>query len=165
MSHTAVGSVERTLWQTIEYLATLFFLATLAVMFIQVISRYAIGTAVPWTDETSRFLFIGAVYLGAAVCQLNSAHIRVTVIVELVPPRVRRWLEIGQSVAVAIVTAALVAGCIEMAINSSNLRAATLPITFAWLYAVQGIGLFLVFLLSLRDVWRFVRAPAEGQHQ
>lgn len=154
-----VGSGVHKFWRVIETLAVTFFLASLAVMFIQVTSRYAIGTAVPWTDETSRFFFIGAIYLGAAICQLHSTHIRVTVVIDMVSPGTRRWLEVIQSACVAVVSAALVGGCIEMAINSSNLRAATLPITFAWLYSVQGFGMLMILILALRDTWRLVQSP------
>ena len=153
------GSGQRVFWQFTEALAVFFSLSTLAVMFVQVMSRYAIGVAVPWTDETSRFLFVGAIYLGSAICQLQSSHIRVTVVIDHVSPGIRHWLEIIQSLCVAVISAALVIGCIEMAVNSSNLRAATLPITFAWLYAVQGFGFLLILILALRDAWRLVTSP------
>ena len=150
---------EQTFWKVIETAAVLCFLIALAVMFTQVISRYAIGVAVSWTDETSRFLFIGSVFLGAAVCQMRSSQIRVTVVLDLLSPARRRWFEVAQSLFTALVAAALVVGCIKMAINASNLRAATIPITFAWLYSVQGLGMILIVAISLRDAFRLLTAP------
>lgn len=149
---------EKILWRVIETAAVLCFLFALAVMFVQVISRYAIGVAVSWTDETSRFLFVGSVFLGAAVCQMRSSQIRITVVLDLLSPAWRRWFEMAQSLFTALVGAALVVGCIKMAINASNLRAATIPVTYAWLYSVQALGLALIFLTSLRDTYRLFKA-------
>jgi TRAP-type C4-dicarboxylate transport system permease small subunit len=162
MSLTETRSREWVFWKAVETAAVVCFLATLTVMFIQVVSRYAIGAAVPWTDETSRYLFICSVFLGAAICQLRSAQIRVTIVLDMLSPATRRWFETIQLVCTAVVAAALVVGCIKMAITSSNLRAATLPITFAWLYAVQGLGLLMILVISLRQIRRSLLAKAPG---
>ena len=164
MTYPDEGRTEQRFWKIIETAAVLCFLAALSIMFIQVISRYAIGVAVSWTDESSRFLFIGSVFLGAAFCQQRSAQIRVTVVLDLMSAARRRWFEVAQSLFTALVAAALVVGCIKMAINASNLRAATIPITFSWLYAVQGLGMALVLLVSLRDAVRLIRAPRQMDH-
>ena len=44
---------------------------------------------------------------------------------------------------------------------SSSVMASTLPVPFAWLYAVQGIGISLLILLVLRDLWKDI---ADWEH-
>lgn len=160
MSQPSLAASEAGLWKVVETFAVVCFLVTLAVMFIQVASRYALGIAVPWTDETSRFLFIAAIFSGAALCQRRAAQIRITVLLDILPQRLRRWFEMLSDVFTALIALALVVGCAEMARSAGNQRAATLPITFAWLYILQGITLFLVFAVALRDVLRALGRPA-----
>lgn len=57
----------------------------LLVMAIQVIARYALGVAVPWTDEVSRYLFLAEIFLGSVLALRYQEHIRITVVTDLLP--------------------------------------------------------------------------------
>ncbi|MBQ3893618.1 MAG: TRAP transporter small permease [Mailhella sp.] len=56
--------------------------ATLAVMILclsaQVLVRMCAGSSIDWTEELSRYTFIGTVFLGAALAAKRCAHVRVT---------------------------------------------------------------------------------------
>ena len=56
--------------------------ATLAVMILclmaQVLVRMILGSSIDWTEELSRYTFIGSVFLGAALAAKRCAHVRVT---------------------------------------------------------------------------------------
>lgn len=146
------------IWQAIEHLMVACFLLTLLVMFIQVTSRYALGVAVPWTDEASRFSFIVAVFLGAAVCQRHGRHIRVTMVIDAMPRRWRNRFEAVGDLLVILISLALIVGAVEMALSTINVRAATLPVPFWWLYAIQGAALVLVVASSARDLLSRIRS-------
>lgn len=45
---------------------------------IQVFIRFAFGSALAWTEELSRYSFIWAVYVGAALCVKRRIHVRIT---------------------------------------------------------------------------------------
>lgn len=45
---------------------------------IQVFIRFAFGSALAWTEELSRYSFIWAVYIGAALCVKRRIHVRIT---------------------------------------------------------------------------------------
>ena len=143
----------RAFWKAIEVFAVVSLLLTLVAMFIQVTARYVIGIAVPWTDEASRFLFIASIFSGAVICQRRGTHIRITVLLDVLPARARWWLEIASDIFAALVTAAVIVGTVEMAHTTADLSAVALPITYAWLYTVQGLSCCLIFLLFLRDAW------------
>lgn len=45
---------------------------------IQVFIRFVFGSALAWTEELSRYAFVWAVYVGAALCVKRRAHVRIT---------------------------------------------------------------------------------------
>ncbi len=45
---------------------------------LQVFIRFVFGSALAWTEELSRYSFIWAVYVGAALCVKRRAHVRIT---------------------------------------------------------------------------------------
>ncbi|PSK87542.1 TRAP-type C4-dicarboxylate transport system permease small subunit [Limimaricola soesokkakensis] len=141
-------------WQVLEGIVILIFLGMLAAMFVQVVSRYALGIGVPWTDETARFLYIGQIFLGAAIAQRHGAHIRVTLLLDLLPPAVSRIVASLADLLLLLTALALLVGTYEMTLRTSNVKASTLPITMAAIYAVQGLGIGLYTLLVARDLIR-----------
>lgn len=149
-------------WSLIEAATIVAFLAMLAVMFVQVASRYALGVGVPWTDETSRYLFVAQIFLGGAVAERYGAHVRITIFLDLLPDRARLVMEMLGGVLVLAIAAALIVGCVRMIASTSNVAASTIPITMAWVYAVQGLGIGLYALLVGRDLGRRLAAATRG---
>jgi TRAP-type C4-dicarboxylate transport system permease small subunit len=68
--------------------------ASVAINFANIIGRYFLAVSIPWAEETMLFLMIGAVFLGAGPVGWLGRHIRMDVIVSLLPPRAREAFEI-----------------------------------------------------------------------
>lgn len=71
-----------------------YFCAVLIIMMVfclgaQVFFRYVLGSALSWTEELSRFVFVWAVYLGASMAAKERSHIRVTAPQLLLPKKYR----------------------------------------------------------------------------
>ena len=60
-----------------------------ACLMIQVGARWLSGDGVPWTEELSRFSFLWAVFLGAALVAKHGTHVRISAQYLLMPPKVR----------------------------------------------------------------------------
>jgi TRAP-type C4-dicarboxylate transport system permease small subunit len=78
--------------------------AIVAISCANVFGRYVLGAPIGWADEAVIFLMIWAVFLGAAAVAWTDQHIKVEVLVELTPPRVR----LAVRAAVDLVTAGVV---------------------------------------------------------
>ena len=153
----------RRFWTSIETITGILFVMTLLVMFIQVTARYALSVAVPWTDEASRFSFIAMVFVGAALCQRSGEQVRITILLDVLPVGLRKVLESLSDVLTVLIGIALIIGATRNAVSTSNVQAATLPMSFAWLYVIQGFGIFLLILIAGRDaISRFTTSRAEG---
>jgi TRAP-type C4-dicarboxylate transport system permease small subunit len=146
-------------WHGVESLMILAFVGMLCVMFVQVFARYALAIAVPWTDETSRFLYIAQIFLGMGIAQRYGQHIRITVVLDLMGQKLRNRIEILADVLTALIGVAIVFGAFQMFFKSGNAMASTLPLRMSSIYAVQFMGLFLYVMLILKSIWDKLYAP------
>lgn len=61
---------------------------------IQIFMRYVVGASLSWSEELARYLFIWATYLGIAYAVRKDAHIRVTMLTDILSPNWRRAIRI-----------------------------------------------------------------------
>ena len=72
-----------------------------AVVSMEIFARAFLGTSFMWSEELSRYLIIVSAYLGAAAAVRTREHIRVELILQMLPGPVRRWIEVLISLACA----------------------------------------------------------------
>lgn len=62
------------------------------VVFLQFFTRYVLNDSAAWTEEVARYLLIGVVFLGAAMCTRLDRHIQVDLLYRYLPRGVSRVL-------------------------------------------------------------------------
>ncbi len=72
-----------------------------AVVCMEIVARAFFGTSFMWSEELSRYLIIVSAYLGASAAVRTREHIRVELLLPLLPGIVRRCLEVLISLACA----------------------------------------------------------------
>jgi C4-dicarboxylate transporter DctQ subunit len=68
--------------------------ASVGINFANIIGRYFLSVSLSWAEETMLFLMIGCVFLGAGPVGWAGRHIRMDVVVSLLPPRARQAFEL-----------------------------------------------------------------------
>jgi TRAP-type C4-dicarboxylate transport system permease small subunit len=86
-------------------------IGSVGINFANIIGRYVLSVSLSWAEEAMLFLMIGAVFLGAAQVGWMGRHIRMDVLVSLLPPRARKAFELFSD----LVT---IATCIAIAVFS-----------------------------------------------
>jgi C4-dicarboxylate transporter, DctQ subunit len=82
------------LMSVLRVAAGLMLIASVAINFANIIGRYFLAVSLSWAEEAMLFLMIGAVFLAAPPVGWLGRHIRMDVVVSLLPPRARRAFEI-----------------------------------------------------------------------
>ena len=82
------------LMAVLRVLAGVMLVASVAINFANIIGRYVFSVSVPWAEEAMLFLMIGAVFLGVPPVGWLGHHIRMDVVVSLLPPRTREVFEL-----------------------------------------------------------------------
>lgn len=66
--------------------------AIIALVFADVIARFAFSTSVAVANELARFCFVYMIYFGVSYAIRERRHMRVTVVVDALPIAWRRWV-------------------------------------------------------------------------
>ena len=64
--------------------------AGVAVAFANVIARYTFDASLVWATELTIFLFLWSAFFAAAYCFKKDAHIAVTIVLDIVPPKIAK---------------------------------------------------------------------------
>jgi TRAP-type C4-dicarboxylate transport system permease small subunit len=143
----------------VSWLAALLLICALAINFSNVVGRYVFDQPIGWAEEAMGFLQIGLVLIAASLVTRKNAHLRMDAVEHLMPPRIRRWLDVGAgalTVAVALVVVAMswriVAGMLE-----NDTRTVVLEIPLAIPYSAFFFGFALIALFAALRVIALLR--------
>jgi TRAP-type C4-dicarboxylate transport system permease small subunit len=81
------------------------FIAAVALNFINVVGRYGFGATMLSADELQIFIMVFMTFLGAAVVAWRNQHLRMDVLVNALPPLVRRLIKIAELSVIVILAA------------------------------------------------------------
>jgi TRAP-type C4-dicarboxylate transport system permease small subunit len=127
-----------------ELLAVALLLFIGVAMAAQVFMRSAFSAPLSWPEELSQFFFVWASTLGAVGAAKRFGLVRVESLVEKFPATARRTLDVFIIVATAVLLGVLGWQGWQMAARSTY-AAATLPITWAWMYSAAPVFAILLF--------------------
>ena len=129
-------------------------------VFANVVTRYAFGFSLNWAEEASRFLMIWITYLGAGLAMREGQHAAITLLQNLLPDRIARWLR----ALVAFIMIAFMATLAFLGFQYSKMTMAQttaalrLPSGAVYLAVPLGaIGFVLHLIAGLRD---YVKGPS-----
>ena len=135
----------------------------IALLFADVVARFAFQTSVPWAGEVARFAFVYMIYFGISFAIREKRHLRVTLLVDAFPRAAQRWLMVASelvflaySVAICWLGVVITANAID---RGQSLSATQWPT--AWLYAAIIFSGALSALRLLQSIWALVRHGAD----
>jgi len=67
---------------------------SVGINFANIIGRYVFSVSLYWAEEAMLFLMIGCVFLGASQAGFLGRHIRMDLVVSLLPPRARKAFDV-----------------------------------------------------------------------
>ena len=133
--------------------ASVFFIALIGVVLVQVFGRTPRLRDPVWTEESARWLWVWMAFIGIAEVERQDGQLKVTFLAESLPAGARRILY----TLIDLVYPALVGHLIwigyQTVLRTSNNATVTLPTTDAVLYAS---GLVAVILILHRIVRRLI---------
>jgi TRAP-type transport system small permease protein len=148
-------------WRLLTTIVMTAFALMLTIMAIQVISRYALGLAVSWTDEASRYLFLAEIFLGSVLALRYQEHIRITLVTDLLSPRLRHIAASLADIICILVLLMLVVGAWNMMDRTAGILASTFRLSFSYIYLIQLVSALMMIGLLIGDLYRrlFVTLP------
>jgi TRAP-type C4-dicarboxylate transport system permease small subunit len=130
--------------------------AMMALTTADVVARYVFSSPTMWADEMASYLLIAIVFLGLAQNLRTNGHIRIDVVTNLVPARVRRLLDVFAFAVAILFAVILIAGTWTRFYNfwTRNTLSDSPLMTPMWIAMVPVlIG---AVVLGFAAVWGFV---------
>jgi C4-dicarboxylate transporter DctQ subunit len=122
---------------------------SVGINFANIIGRYVFSVSLYWAEEAMLFLMIGCVFFGASQAGWLNRHIRMDVVVSLLPPRARKAFDVMADL-VTIATCIAVASFawpVMTMLYELDQRSETANIPLVIPQSVVPIGLLLMALL------------------
>lgn len=143
-------------------------LALLAVIiissFIQVFTRYVMGSAVTGTEELGRYCFIWMSMLGGSICVGKWLHPSISILTDKLQGDVKRWLDLFLCALIIVVAAVLVAKGINMVQVTTRQLSSVMRIPMSYVYLSVPLGGFGMGYHALVRIVASLRRPAgEGE--
>ncbi|MEP6608388.1 MAG: TRAP transporter small permease [Burkholderiaceae bacterium] len=160
----SLGACRRRLFMGVKAVLFVLMLVLLALIILQVFSRYILQASLPWTEEIARMVIVWAVMLAAAVATERGEHYVITVLFDQFRGALRQSILIGTSAIALVFLAVMVRAGIEYTAANMNTTYVATQLSRGWVYLALPIGASLMALsLALRTIEAFVRGRSSQQ--
>ncbi|UCD82837.1 MAG: TRAP transporter small permease [Desulfobacterales bacterium] len=130
--------------------------AMAVVVFLQVIFRYLLNFPLFWTEEFARYCLVWSSLLGSAVAVKRGQHIAVTIIVERMPPALRRVFTIVALISVAVILTVILWGGIQLVAITRAQISPALRVSMSVPYLAVPVGAALMLLHTIGFIYQTV---------
>lgn len=159
----AVGAGAR----AVRFLVTVILLVSVALNFANIVGRYFLNSPIDWAEEVMLFLMVAIVFLGAVAVSWEGRHIKMDIVIGLLPARLRQAFELLAAlaeIAVAVTIAVMGMPVIErLAAFDQRSQAANMPLAVP--QAAIPIGLLLIAIVTLARCALLLARPPRSEPQ
>lgn len=152
----------------LAWVSSVLLFAVGAMLTFEVVARYFFNAPTIWAEELSRLFMIWAVFIASATLLRWDDHIRVTVVVDLLPEAPRRVLRVVTLTFVAVVAGFVAWHGYPIALNSFEVGRTTgsmLGIPQWWWQASIPVGFGLLFVQALISAATVLAGGPEPGHE
>ncbi|SCZ76511.1 TRAP transporter small permease [Acidaminobacter hydrogenoformans] len=149
--------------KVLEFAAFLTFLALIATVTYQVVTRFAFPQySVVWTEELTRYLFVYSIALAAPLAMKNREYVNVDIVLNIMGPKLRPIIQlILDAFSVGLFILTFLQGLKFIDLGVGNVSAAIgVPMVFP--YASIAFMSFFIALYGLYNLVRDIARLAKG---
>jgi tripartite ATP-independent transporter DctM subunit len=138
----------------LEFVAAILLIGITIVVTLQIVCRYILQELPPWSEELSRYLFIWANFVGAAVALSRSSHVSIDSLVTRLSAPVRRKLETVVVILVTTFSLFLVYQGVKTAVAMKGSYSITMHFSMAWVFAALPTAGLIFLLYQLQKIFK-----------
>lgn len=144
----------------LEVLSAALMVGIVVMLFSGVVARYVLSHPIGWIDEAVSIAFIWVAMLGAVLAMHRNEHLRLTMFVDLLPPRARGYVHAFALVAVAAFLIGLIGPSIEHVESEWIMTTPALEIPSS--IRVSAIAAGMVLMLAIVAVYALKTVPVHS---
>lgn len=148
----------RTLFERVSIVGTLLsFAVMIAVVLLQVISRYFLPFSVHWTEEAARFAFLYTIAFASGLAVRDKAYVNVDLVPILLRGRARVVLELLIDVVTLVFLAVLFQHSLRLVQLGGRQTSAALRVPMSRIFAVTSLIPASMAFFTVADIVRIIR--------
>lgn len=148
--------------RVVEMVSACMIAVMVAVIFLQVVFRSVIKSAIPWSEELARYLMVWITFLGAAIAVKRKGHIGVEALARVLPPTGKKAaLLLAGVLSMIFFVSITVLGYGILGVVKPQLSPA-MELSMAAPYSAIFTSGLLMLLYSFYDFLKALKAPGEG---
>lgn len=148
-----------------RWLLLVFYALIVAVIAIEVFRRFVLSYSSVWGEEAARYAFIYLVWIGASAAVRDRAHIRIDVVMHLLPARGRAALYLFGDFAAFVLAVIAFYWSLKPILVSVQFGSVThgLRVSQAWFFAAVPLGFAMMLFRLIQSMLRDVRDMRAGR--
>jgi len=135
-----------------KYLLVSMFILMLVLVIMQVLYRYVLHIPIPWAEELARYLFTWLIFLGASLTSANDEHLSIDVFQDMLPDKVKLYVQIVLDVIILVFLALLLAMSIDLVSEVKSTKTPVLQISMALPYGSILFGSIFMFIHTVNNI-------------
>lgn len=148
-----------------EFIACALLVAVVSLVFISAVFR-TIGQPLNWATDVAQLLFAWSIFFGVDLSMREKSLIKVDMLLEKLPVKVRKYIQIIWQVIIIIFLISLIAYGIPLCINSVDRKFTNMNLSYSWATASVPVGSILLVITSIINLVKIIRSEdgtyAEG---
>jgi TRAP-type C4-dicarboxylate transport system permease small subunit len=144
-------------------IASLFMAVMIVNVALGVFTRYVLQDSLPWSEELGRYLMVWCGFLGCGIAMKEDGHVGVTMVIDLLPPELRRIALLFGRAIIMVFLAVVFIKSLSLLDTLKIQKSSAMEIPMAIPYASVTAGMALMFIENIRKMAQLVREPAQGK--
>ena len=146
---------------TAKIIGIFIFIISISLIFtvsLQILARYIrIPFNTLWTSEIAQYLFVWTSVLGSGLCLMENRHVRVGFIVDTLPFKLQKIIEVFSNLVILVTSYYLIQGIVDLMPRVHGQISPASRIRMSYVYAA-GITAGLLFVVfSITRMYRWIR--------
>ena len=157
---TVVPTVKKVTEKLIDYLAIVLFSTLFLFGILQVFFRWVLNNPLTWSEEAIQLMYVWICYLGWAIAERKDSHIRITAVMNALPEKGQKWLQIFNHILCIVFSVLMVWYGIKLVGVGAKRTAVSFPLNYGVVYLMGPISNFIIIfyeLAGLIECW--VKGP------
>lgn len=132
-----------------KYISLTFVAAMTFVVLLQVVFRYVLNNALPWSEELARYLMVWMTFLTIPAASRYGQHAALTIISDRIGGIYLKALKLLLFLSTIAVLFFALKHSYQFTLNGTKIMATSLPIRKAWSYGIMPVGFFMTLLIYI----------------
>ena len=155
-----VPTVKKVTEKGIDILAVILFSTLFLFGILQVFFRWVLNNPLVWSEEAIQLMYVWICYLGWAIAERKDSHIRITAVMNALPEKGQKWLQIFNHILCIVFSVLMVYYGIKLVGVGAKRTAVSFKLNYGVVYLMGPISNFIIIFYELAGLIEcFTKGP------